>query len=91
MATLRERVLSGETTFGSSLSMASPAAAEIVGQAGFDWLVIDTEHGMSTETTLLPQLYAVGTTGATALVRIERSDRLRVSRALDIGAGGLVV
>jgi len=91
MATLRDRVLSGETTFGSWLSLGSAAAAEIAGQAGFDWLVIDTEHGYSTETTILPQLYAVGTTGATALVRIERSDRLRISRALDLGAGGLVV
>jgi 4-hydroxy-2-oxoheptanedioate aldolase len=89
--TLRERVLGGETTFGSWLSLGSPAAAELAGQAGFDWLVIDTEHGMSTETTLLPQLYAVGSTGATALVRVERSDRLRISRALDIGAGGLVI
>jgi 2-keto-3-deoxy-L-rhamnonate aldolase RhmA len=91
MTTLRERVLGGETTFGSWLSTGSPVAAEIAGQAGFDWLVIDTEHGMSTETTVLGQLYAVGTTPATALVRIERSDRLRVSRALDLGAGGLIV
>ena len=91
MTTLRERVLAGETTFGSWLSLGSPAAAEIAGQAGFDWLVVDTEHGMTSEATLLPQLYAVGTTGATALVRVERSDRLRISRALDIGAGGLIV
>lgn len=91
MTTLRERVLGGETTFGSWLSMGSPVAAEIAGQAGFDWLVIDTEHGMSTERDILPQLHAIGTTAATALVRIERSDRLRVSRALDLGAGGLVV
>lgn len=91
MTTLRERVLGGETTFGSWLSLGSPVAAEIAGQAGFDWLVVDTEHGMSTETTLLGQFYAVGTTGATALVRVERSDRLRISRALDMGAGGLVI
>lgn len=91
MTTLRERVLGGETTFGTWLSTGSPVVAEACGRAGFDWLVIDTEHGMSTETTLLGQLYAIGTTAATALVRIERSDRLRVSRALDMGAGGLVV
>jgi 4-hydroxy-2-oxoheptanedioate aldolase len=91
MTTLRDRVLGGETTFGSWLSLGSPAAAEVAGQAGFDWLVVDTEHGLSTETSLLSQLYAIGTTGATALVRIEKSERLRVSRALDIGAGGLVV
>lgn len=91
MTTLRERVLGGETTFGTWLSTGSPVVAEACGRAGFDWLVIDTEHGMTTETTVLGQLYAIGTTGATALVRIERSDRLRVSRVLDMGAGGLVV
>jgi len=91
MTTLRERVLAGETTFGSWLSMASPVAAEIAGQAGFDWLVIDTEHGMGGEGAILPQLHAIGGSGATALVRVERNDRLRISRALDLGAGGLVV
>ena len=91
MMTLRERVLAGETTFGSWLSMASPVAAEIAGQAGFDWLVIDTEHGMGGEGAILPQLHAIGGSGATALVRVERNDRLRISRALDLGAGGLVV
>jgi 4-hydroxy-2-oxoheptanedioate aldolase len=91
MTTLRERVLGGETTFGSWLSIGSPVAAEIAGIAGFDWLVIDTEHGMTTEADVLGQLYAIGTTPATALVRIERIDRLRISRALDLGAGGLVV
>ena len=91
MTTLRERVLGGETTFGSWLSTGSPVVAEIAGQAGFDWLVIDTEHGMGSEAGILPQLHAIGNTGATGLVRIERSERLRVSRALDYGAGGLVV
>ncbi len=91
MTTLRERVLGGETTFGTWLSTGSPVVAEACGRAGFDWLVVDTEHGMSTESTVLGQLYAIGTTAATPMVRIERSDRLRVSRALDMGAGGLVI
>jgi 4-hydroxy-2-oxoheptanedioate aldolase len=91
MTTLRERVLAGETTFGTWLSTGSPVVAEACARAGFDWLVIDTEHGMTTETTVLAQLYAIGTTAATPLVRIERSDRLRISRVLDMGAGGLVV
>jgi 2-dehydro-3-deoxyglucarate aldolase/4-hydroxy-2-oxoheptanedioate aldolase len=91
MTTLRERVLGGETTFGTWLSTGSPYVAEACARAGFDWLVIDTEHGMTTETTVLGQVYAIGTTAATPMVRIERSDRLRISRVLDMGAGGLVV
>jgi 4-hydroxy-2-oxoheptanedioate aldolase len=91
MATLRERVLAGETTVGCWLSSGSRVNAEVLGRAGYDWLVIDTEHGMGFEADILAQLYAIGTTPATALVRIERSDRLRVARSLDLGAGGLVV
>jgi 2-keto-3-deoxy-L-rhamnonate aldolase RhmA len=89
--TLRERVLAGETTIGCWVSSGSPFNAELLGRAGYDWLVLDTEHGMGFEADLLTQLYAVGTTPATALVRIERSDRLRVARSLDLGAGGLVI
>ncbi len=89
--TLRDRVLAGETTLGCWVSSGSPFNAELLGRAGYDWLVLDTEHGMGFEADLLTQIYAVGTTPATALVRIERSDRLRVARSLDLGAGGLVV
>ncbi len=91
MTSLRERVLAGETTIGCWVSSGSPFNAELLGRAGYDWLVLDTEHGMGFEADLLTQLYAVGTTPATALVRIERSDRLRVARSLDLGAGGLVI
>lgn len=91
MTTLRERVLGGETTIGCWMSSGSPFNAETIGRAGYDWLVLDTEHGMGFEANLLAQIYAVGATPATALVRIERSDRLRVARSLDLGAGGLVI
>ena len=91
MTTLRDRVLAGETTFGCWLSSGSPFNAEILGRAGYDWLVVDTEHGMGFEPDILSQLYAIGATPATALVRIERSDRLRIARSLDLGAGGLVI
>lgn len=91
MTSLRERVLAGETTIGCWVSSGSPFNAELLGRSGYDWLVLDTEHGMGFEADLLTQLYAVGTTPATALVRIERSDRLRVARSLDLGAGGLVI
>ena len=82
MTTLRERVLGGETTFGTWLSTGSPVAAEIAGQAGFDWLAIDTEHGMSTEATLLASSTRSGrprrprssaSSGATACGSRERS------------------
>jgi 2-dehydro-3-deoxyglucarate aldolase/4-hydroxy-2-oxoheptanedioate aldolase len=89
--TLRDRVRAGERTFGTFLDLASPLSAEVAGRAGFDWLMIDLEHGSATETDLLPLLLAVQGTGAAALVRPQSGERLRIGRALDLGADGIMV
>ena len=88
---LRRRVLAGEVTFGAFASVASPTAAELLGRSGLDWVILDLEHSTLTETDLLTGIYAVGATPATALVRVEEGTRLRIGRALDFGAEGLMV
>ena len=88
---LRQRVLAGETTFGLFVDLDSSLAAELCGRAGFDWLVLDLEHGAATEGDLLGLLHAVETTSATALVRPQSGERLRIGRALDLGARGIVI
>ena len=89
--TLRARIHAGETTFGVWCGLGSPGAAELLGLAGYDWVVIDLEHGLATETDLVAHLTAVETTGAAALVRPPSGERLRIGRALDLGAAGIVV
>jgi 4-hydroxy-2-oxoheptanedioate aldolase len=89
--TLRSRVLAGETLFGAWLGLGSPMAAELLGRAGYDWLVVDLEHGAATEAELLAHLTAIEGTGAAALVRPQSGERLRIGRALDLGAEGVVV
>ena len=88
---LRARVLGGETLFGTFLGLGSPTAAEICGRAGFDWVIIDLEHGAASESELLANLHAVASTPATALVRPRSADRLRVGRVLDLGAHGVMI
>jgi 2-dehydro-3-deoxyglucarate aldolase/4-hydroxy-2-oxoheptanedioate aldolase len=88
---LRDRVLAGDTTFGLFVDLDSPLAAELCGRAGYDWLVIDLEHGIATEADLLGLLQAAELAGTTALVRPQSAERLRIGRALDTGAGGIVV
>ena len=90
-STLRDRVLAGETTFGLFVDLDSPLAAELCGRAGYDWLVLDLEHGVATEADLLGLLQAVELSGSTALVRPQSAERLRIGRALDLGAGGVMV
>jgi 4-hydroxy-2-oxoheptanedioate aldolase len=88
---LRRRIQAGETLFGAWCGLGSPAAAELLGMAGYDWVVIDLEHGTGTESELLAHLTAVETTGAAAIVRPQSGERLRIGRALDLGAAGFVV
>ncbi len=89
--TIRRRILAGETLFGAWTDMASPAATEITGSAGYDWLIADLEHGAGTEAELIPVLMATELTGAAAFVRPQSGERLRVGRALDLGAAGIMV
>ncbi len=60
-------------------------------RAGLDWVLVDLEHGSGTEADLLPQLAAIAGTGVPALVRVEEGTRLRIGRALDLGADGVMV
>lgn len=86
----RERVLAGEPLLGTFINLGSPVSAEICALAGFDWLLIDLEHGSGSQAELLGQLQAVARTGVTPVVRVELPARTPVSRALDPGAGGIM-
>jgi 2-keto-3-deoxy-L-rhamnonate aldolase RhmA len=91
MADLRSRIRDGEMLIGVFSDLASPMAAELCGHAGFDWTVLDLEHGAATEADLLALLYAVGSTPMAPIVRAQSAERLRVSRALDLGAAGIML
>lgn len=88
---LHDRLHAGETLFGTFAGLGSAVATEILARAGFDWLIIDLEHGFGTESELLANLHAVGATATAALVRPQSGERLRIGRALDLGAHGIMV
>ena len=90
-AELRRRIHAGETLFGAWAGLDSPLSAELLGNAGLDWVLVDLEHGAGTETSLLAHLTSIAVTGAAALVRPPSGERLRIGRALDLGAAGIVV
>jgi len=80
----------GEVRIGSFLSTGYPVNAEIVGRAGFDFVVIDLEHGMGSEREVLTQLQVLEATPAQAVVRVESHQAQRVHRILDLGAHGIM-
>jgi 4-hydroxy-2-oxoheptanedioate aldolase len=88
---LHPRLQAGETLYGTFAGLGSPVATELIGRAGFDWVIIDLEHGVGTEADLLAHLHALGATPTAALVRPQSGERLRIGRALDLGAHGIMV
>lgn len=88
----RELLRQPRIVLGGSLSLPSPDLVEIMGYAGFDLICLDTEHGpyaMEAELSNLLRACAVG--GLTSLVRITENDPSRILKALDAGAGGVIV
>lgn len=80
----------GNTMLGAFLSTGQAINAELVATAGFDYVIIDLEHGMGSERDVLPQLQALGAAGTSAIVRVESHERQRVHRVLDVGAHGVM-
>jgi 4-hydroxy-2-oxoheptanedioate aldolase len=88
---LRARLQTRETVIGSFVNLGTSITAEIMGIAGFDWLVIDLEHGAGDEAVLLTQLQALRGTDTAAIVRVEAINAARILHALDLGADGVMI
>lgn len=90
MKNLKKRIRNGEAVNGCWLNLGSSLTAEIVGQAGFDWVLIDLEHGAGEEKDVLSQLQALEHSSTAAIVRVESAERQRIHRVLDAGAEGVM-
>lgn len=90
MNVLKEKIKNNEAVHGCWLSLGSALNAEIMGKAGFDWLLIDLEHGAGTESALPGQLQGLSAGTAQAIVRVESSQPKRIQRVLDTGAAGIM-
>ncbi len=87
---LKRRLADGDTVLGCFLSLGSPLASELMGNAGYDWALVDLEHGAGGESEALHQLQAISCTPAAAIVRVESHARQRAHRVLDLGAHGIM-
>jgi 4-hydroxy-2-oxoheptanedioate aldolase len=76
---------------GFWLSMADAYLAEVSATAGFDWLLIDSEHAPNDLRSILAQLQALAPYGAEAVVRPVNSDPALIKRLLEIGVRTLLV
>jgi 2-dehydro-3-deoxyglucarate aldolase/4-hydroxy-2-oxoheptanedioate aldolase len=87
---VKQMIRDGRKTAGAWAQIASPLSAEILSQAGFDWLMIDMEHGPGDILMLVQQMQAMAGGGAVPLVRAPWNDFVIVKRILDAGAYGIL-
>jgi 4-hydroxy-2-oxoheptanedioate aldolase len=88
---LRGKILAGDFTLGIFIGLNSPMTAEIAAVGGVDWVLLDLEHGGGSEDQVGPTVIATGAYGVPTLVRVESSSRIRIGRALDAGAAGIML
>lgn len=88
---IRKKLKSGDFSIGSWMQIPSTSIAEILGDAGYDWIAIDMEHG-SISVSDLPDIFRSIELGNTLpLVRLAQSSLKDAKIALDAGAGGIII
>ena len=81
----------GEVCTGIFAMIGDPFTAEVLGSAGFDWVMVDMEHGPVPLETAAAMVTALRTTPAAPFVRAAWNDPAQIQRALDLGCIGVLV
>ncbi|MCA8883812.1 MAG: 2-dehydro-3-deoxyglucarate aldolase [Rhodobacteraceae bacterium] len=82
---LRQDLLARKTRIGCWSSLGSPITTELLGLAGFDWLLLDAEHAPNDVLSLIPQLMALKDSVSAPVVRPTANDTILIKRLLDAG------
>ena len=88
---LKRAIREGKSQIGLWSSLSSNYTVEVIAGAGFDWILLDTEHSPNDLESLVPQLQAVAPYASTPIVRVPWNDMVTIKRVLDIGAQTLLL
>jgi 4-hydroxy-2-oxoheptanedioate aldolase len=88
----KKQLRAGQPKLGLFLNAHSPTLAEQLAHSGYDWLLVDTQHGPMGYEKLSAMLSALANGGAKSMVRVGGySDRPGIQQALDLGADGVLI
>ena len=87
----KRAIKAGKPQIGLWSSLASHYSVEVIAGAGFDWLLLDTEHSPNDLESVLSQLQAAAPYDTTPIVRVPWNDMVTIKRVLDIGAQSLLI
>ena len=89
--TFKRALLAGKPQIGLWASLSSNYTTEVIAGAGFDWILIDTEHSPADIENVLGQLQALSGYPTTPVVRVPWNDMVTIKRVLDIGVQSLLI
>jgi 4-hydroxy-2-oxoheptanedioate aldolase len=91
-AEFKQQLREGAPKMGLFLNSHSPTVAEQIAHSGYDWLLVDSQHGPMGFEKLSTMIAAIGSGGAKSMVRVQGyHDRGGIQQALDVGADGILV
>ena len=91
-AAFKDELRGGKPKMGLFINAHSPTLVEQLAHSGYDWLLVDTQHGPMDREKLSTMVCAVGSGGAKSMVRVGGfHDRNGIQQALDIGADGVLI
>jgi 4-hydroxy-2-oxoheptanedioate aldolase len=91
-AEFKAELRAGQPKFGLFLNSHSPTVAEQLAHSGYDWLLVDSQHGPMGYEKLSAMLCAIASGGAKSMVRVAGyGDRAGIQQALDLGADGVLI
>jgi len=88
---LKDKLTRGDVCLGTWINFNDPTVAELLTESGFDFFIIDSEHSAQDNETVQLNCMATKGTPVTPVVRVAWNDPVLIKRALDVGAGGILI
>jgi 4-hydroxy-2-oxoheptanedioate aldolase len=88
---LKQRLRKGDNVLGCWSFLGNPQVVELLSLAGFDYILLDQEHGVGDPSSLAAQLHAMSAMPAVGVVRVPWNDHVYLKRVLDAGAEAVLI
>jgi len=88
---VKEKLQKGEVALGTFVGIGHPDVTERLSMIGFDWLLLDGEHGPLGLETMQTMMQSMRGDSCSPIVRVQWNDPVVIKRALDIGAHGVLI
>ena len=87
----KRRMIEGKPAIGAEVGLGSPLSGELVSPLGFDFVLVDTQHGSWADESAMLAFRGIGLGSAVPMARVRRNDYGLIGRLLDMGTMGVVV